>query len=59
MTDFDSESDRDHSSAPADPSASGSSSVAPNMGLGEFQQLIDQIYGEKDRARGLEGTFSP
>lgn len=27
------------------------------IGLGEFQRLIDLIYGEKDRARGLEGTF--
>lgn len=27
------------------------------LGLREFQQLIDRIYGDKDRARGLEGTF--
>jgi NTP pyrophosphatase (non-canonical NTP hydrolase) len=27
------------------------------LGLGEFQTIIDRIYGEKDRARGLEGTF--
>jgi|TARA_B100000959_G_C14419567_1_gene393905 NTP pyrophosphatase (non-canonical NTP hydrolase) len=30
---------------------------APAIGVGEFQLLIDQVYGEKDRARGLEGTF--
>jgi NTP pyrophosphatase (non-canonical NTP hydrolase) len=29
----------------------------PTFGLGEFQRLIEEIYGEKDRARGLEGTF--
>lgn len=23
----------------------------------EFQRLIDAVYGEKDRARGIEGTF--
>ena len=27
------------------------------MRLGEFQALIEAIYGEKDRARGLEGTY--
>ncbi len=27
------------------------------IGLAEFQRLIDEIYGEKDRNRGLEGTF--
>jgi NTP pyrophosphatase (non-canonical NTP hydrolase) len=25
--------------------------------LGEFQQLIRDIYGDKDRRRGVEGTF--
>ncbi len=28
-----------------------------SLGLREFQRLIDVIYGAKDRARGLEGTF--
>lgn len=23
----------------------------------EFQQLIEQMYGKKDQARGIEGTF--
>lgn len=27
------------------------------MQIGEFQQLIEKIYGEKDRARGLDKTF--
>jgi len=25
--------------------------------LAEFQRRIDELYGAKDRARGLEGTF--
>jgi len=25
--------------------------------LAEFQRRIDAVYGEKDRGRGLEGTF--
>src|SRR5262245_31530665 len=29
----------------------------PRMRLREFQQLIDETYGEKDRARGLASTF--
>jgi NTP pyrophosphatase (non-canonical NTP hydrolase) len=28
-----------------------------SIGLGEFQQLIERIYFEKDKARGLERTF--
>ncbi|MGD9498052.1 MAG: MazG nucleotide pyrophosphohydrolase domain-containing protein [Armatimonadota bacterium] len=27
------------------------------MTLREFQRIIDQTYGERDAARGLEGTF--
>ena len=27
------------------------------MRLREFQQVIDETYGEKDRARGLAATF--
>jgi NTP pyrophosphatase (non-canonical NTP hydrolase) len=27
------------------------------MKLREFQQLIEDIYGERDRSRGLSGTF--
>jgi NTP pyrophosphatase (non-canonical NTP hydrolase) len=27
------------------------------MKIREFQQMIERIYGEKDRARGLAGTY--
>lgn len=27
------------------------------MSIREFQDLIERIYGEKDRARGLAGTY--
>ena len=27
------------------------------MKVEEFQRLIDEVYGPKDRARGVEGTF--
>ena len=27
------------------------------MKIGEFQKLIEQIYFEKDSARGVDGTF--
>lgn len=27
------------------------------MRIEEFQRLIEEIYGAKDRARGMEGTF--
>jgi NTP pyrophosphatase (non-canonical NTP hydrolase) len=27
------------------------------MTIGEFQQLVEAIYYEKDRARGLDGDF--
>ena len=27
------------------------------IGLGEFQKKIEAIYGAKDQARGLEGTY--
>ena len=27
------------------------------MQIAEFQELIDQMYSEKDRARGTSGTF--
>lgn len=29
----------------------------PALSLAEFQQLIRDMYGEKDEARGIEGTF--
>jgi NTP pyrophosphatase (non-canonical NTP hydrolase) len=29
----------------------------PNVSLAEFQQLIREMYLEKDLARGVEGTF--
>ncbi len=31
--------------------------LPPHRGLAEFQAVIEAIYGEKDRARGLEGTY--
>lgn len=31
--------------------------VAPHVSLAEFQQLIREMYFEKDVARGVEGTF--
>ena len=30
---------------------------APPIGLGEFQKKIEAIYGAKDQARGVEGTY--
>ena len=27
------------------------------LGIEEFQQLIERIYGKRDSARGLEGTY--
>lgn len=32
-------------------------SKATSLTLAEFQRRIEQVYGEKDRARGIEGTF--
>lgn len=29
----------------------------PALNLSDFQALIDKMYGEKDRVRGVEGTF--
>lgn len=29
----------------------------PSLTLAEFQRRIDRVYGDRDRARGLEGTF--
>ncbi len=29
----------------------------PEISLGDFQQLIREMYGEKDAARGVDGTF--
>lgn len=31
--------------------------LPPHRGLAEFQARIEAIYGEKDRRRGLEGTY--
>jgi NTP pyrophosphatase (non-canonical NTP hydrolase) len=33
------------------------SSARPNVSLADFQQLIANMYLEKDVARGIEGTF--
>ena len=36
------------------------SSTVPSRwrtGMKDFQHLIDEIYGEKDRSRGVDGTF--
>ena len=33
------------------------SSARPNVSLADFQQLIADMYLEKDVARGIEGTF--
>ncbi len=43
----------DASPAPLPPSAS----AGPNVSLADFQQLIANMYLEKDLARGVEGTF--
>lgn len=32
-------------------------STEPTISVADFQQLIDKMYGEKDRQRGVEGTF--
>ena len=32
-------------------------SAAPSVSLAEFQELIREMYLEKDLARGVEGTF--
>ncbi|MCH2101151.1 MAG: nucleotide pyrophosphohydrolase [Planctomycetes bacterium] len=29
----------------------------PDLTVREFQRLIDLVYGQKDRDRGMEGTF--
>lgn len=34
-----------------------SDSASDDLTVREFQRLIDAVYGEKDRARGIEGTF--
>lgn len=31
--------------------------VTPEVSFGQFQQLISQMYLEKDLARGVDGTF--
>ena len=37
--------------------ASDSPSRRPSMTVAEFQQLIRDMYFEKDQARGIDGTF--
>ena len=36
---------------------SGPSAVARAIDLADFQQLIRNMYFEKDQARGIDGTF--
>jgi NTP pyrophosphatase (non-canonical NTP hydrolase) len=46
------------SSKVGDPSGADSSAAAPaRITLGDFQQLIRDMYFEKDLARGIDGTF--
>jgi NTP pyrophosphatase (non-canonical NTP hydrolase) len=40
-----------------DPTASPPAAERPNVSLADFQQLIANMYLEKDLARGVEGTF--
>ncbi len=37
--------------------ARGKAASRPNISLADFQQLIREMYLEKDIARGVEGTF--
>lgn len=30
---------------------------SPSLSLTDFQKLIEKMYGQKDRERGVEGTF--
>ncbi len=41
----------------SDPTSSLPPAVRPNVSLADFQQLIANMYLEKDLARGVEGTF--
>ena len=41
----------------SDPTASPPPAGRPNVSLADFQQLIANMYLEKDLARGVEGTF--
>ena len=38
-------------------SATNQDSTRPEISIGDFQQLIRDMYFEKDKARGVEGTF--
>ncbi|MBL8888517.1 MAG: nucleotide pyrophosphohydrolase [Planctomycetaceae bacterium] len=33
------------------------SATEANISVADFQRLIEKMYGEKDRKRGVEGTF--
>ena len=39
------------------PNRSNPSEPMPDIGFREFQQLIRNMYHEKDEARGIDGTF--
>lgn len=41
----------------ADPTPGKSSAVRGTVNLAEFQNLIREMYHEKDVARGIDGTF--
>lgn len=44
---------------PGEPSSTGDDARidVPHRGLRSFQRHIEDIYGERDRARGLSGTY--
>jgi len=39
------------------PPTDESTAASPDVSLGDFQQLIREMYFEKDQARGVDGTF--
>jgi NTP pyrophosphatase (non-canonical NTP hydrolase) len=45
------------SSDPQPNAQAASSSPPPDVSLADFQRQIDRMYGDKDRQRGVDGTF--
>ncbi len=39
------------------PASTGEPPTVSDLGLGQFQQLIREMYLKKDQARGIDGTF--